>query len=188
MVASIIFDVDGTLANSSNLGFTATNEILERNGFPLITYEEYHNGTPFPTSKRMSWHVSKEAQDEALGQKLGAEFEALYIDKVSIETTPFYPGIHSLLTTIREKSPDVVLSCLSNAATRYVTSVLSANGASSFFQSPLGADAVPQPKPSGLGLRHLTSLLGVDVKSTIYVGDAPGDGRAGKSAGCKACM
>ena len=42
---AIIFDIDGTLANSYNLAFTATNTVLRNNGHQETTPDEYHQGT-----------------------------------------------------------------------------------------------------------------------------------------------
>ena len=42
---AIIFDIDGTLADSYNLAFTATNTVLRNNGHQETTPDEYHQGT-----------------------------------------------------------------------------------------------------------------------------------------------
>ena len=168
------------------LGFNSTNEILKRHGHNDISEKEYHQGTRYHTPKRFAWHLNKDNADPQLGLEMGLEFDDLYIARVSVHSTPFYPGISSLLSAVQQASASpLLLSCLSNASTRYVSAVLSCNGASALFHSPLGADAVPSPKPSGLGLLHLCNLLGVAAEQAVYVGDAPGDGEAARKAGCK---
>jgi phosphoglycolate phosphatase-like HAD superfamily hydrolase len=42
---AIIFDIDGTLADSYNLAFDATNTVLRNNGHQETTPDEYHQGT-----------------------------------------------------------------------------------------------------------------------------------------------
>ena len=53
----IIFDIDGTLADSWKLGFDATQVILEKHGIPLITEETYHECTRNATPDRLARHA-----------------------------------------------------------------------------------------------------------------------------------
>ncbi len=65
-----------------------------------------------------------EADYETVGNKLGQEFDDLYVGLVSTETAGFYPGIESLLTNIPST---VALGALTNAAVRYAYAVLEKN-------------------------------------------------------------
>ena len=48
----VLWDVDGTLVESTDLAFVATNEVLEANGRPHITIEQYKVGCKFTTPER----------------------------------------------------------------------------------------------------------------------------------------
>jgi len=48
----VLWDVDGTLVESTDLAFVATNEVLEANGFSQITVEQYKVGCKFTTPDR----------------------------------------------------------------------------------------------------------------------------------------
>ena len=48
----VLWDVDGTLVESTDLAFVATNEVLEANGRPQITVEQYKVGCKFTTPER----------------------------------------------------------------------------------------------------------------------------------------
>jgi len=181
---AVLWDVDGTLSDSGELGFVATNEVLKNNGHEEISSEVYHAGTRYSTPVRFSWHVSGDSSSaNEEGIRLGFEFDELYIGKVTKETTRFYPGMMDIVKSI--KSSGYKQAALSNAAGEYVRSVLSANEVSEIFAVQLGADEVEAPKPSPKGLLQCCQEMSVDPSLCVYVGDSPSDGEAAKAAGMK---
>ena len=96
----VVFDIDGTLADSFRLGFDATNVVLRRNAFPPISEGDYHDNCIYVTPERMARHAVGE-HDEELGKRLGGEFDREYIALVSTETAGFYPGLRPLLERLR---------------------------------------------------------------------------------------
>lgn len=184
---AILFDVDGTLANSWRLGYDATVVVLKNNHVEEITEDIYHECTKYATPERLARHagyVPGDADFERVGQQLGEEFDALYVGLVTTKTAGFYNGITELLEGI----PDYVkLGALTNACVKYAEAVLDVNGsAGSRFGSIRGADNVPAPKPSPDGLLVVCNDLGVDPKDCVYIGDSPSDIFAAKNAGMPA--
>lgn len=193
-IKGIIFDIDGTLADSGKLGFEATLQILARNDIAPITEEIYHQHTRYATPDRLARHAGLEpSHDEyrATGAKLAKEFDDLYVGLVSRETAGLYRGMEELLLQI---PPHVTLGALSNAAARYVDKVLLTNcpsktGRSAIyprFRSIRGADNVDEPKPSPSGLFAVCDDLGLDPSECVYIGDSPTDGVAAEAAGMPA--
>ena len=184
-MAFIIFDIDGTLCDSFQLGFSATNTVLQNNGFGSVTADQYHAGTKWTTPERLARHcgldpVKDEPAFKSLGSKLGAEFDELYIGLVSTETAPFYPGIGDLLVKLAGRGK---LGALTNAAVAYAERVLDVNRARGLFAAVHGADDVPRPKPAPDGLLQCCRELGMDISSAVYIGDSPSDGAAARAAG-----
>jgi phosphoglycolate phosphatase-like HAD superfamily hydrolase len=203
-VKAVIFDVDGTLADSWKLGFDATMVVLDKNNIPTITEEMYHDGTRYATPERLARHAGltpTHPDFEERGNALGKEFDDLYVGLVSLETAGFYPGIEALLTNIPS---DVALGALTNAAVRYAYAVLEKNCPTkqlqeagtaatatattlpeiySRFGSIRGADNVPKPKPSPDGLFQVCQDLGLAPEDCVYIGDSPSDGAAAHAAG-----
>lgn len=188
---AILFDVDGTLADSGQLGFDATVVVLAKNGIPSITQEIYHAYTIYATPERMARHAGHVPGDddfEAVGQALGQEFDDLYIGLVTTQTAGFYPGVASMLARI---PATVKLGALTNAACRYADEVLKANSQEIMgslelydrFLSIRGADTVPAAKPSPAGLLQMCQDIGVPPAECVYIGDSPSDGAAAHAAG-----
>ncbi len=90
-VKGILFDIDGTLANSWRLGYDATQVVLQNNGIAPITEDVYHDHTRYCTPDRMARHAGYVPEDGpkfiAVGKKLGKEFDDLYVNLVSTKAT-----------------------------------------------------------------------------------------------------
>jgi phosphoglycolate phosphatase-like HAD superfamily hydrolase len=185
-VRAILWDVDGTLSDSSNLGFTSTLQVLKNNGIDGISEEDYHFGTRYTTPERFAWHVTGDPK-HARGIELGRQFDDLYVKMVSAETAGFYLGIRELLLGIKEEHKvDVVYGALSNACGAYVRAVLNSNDVGDIFPVQLGADDVDAAKPQPDGLLKCCKLLDLHPKQCVYVGDSPTDGQAATAAGMHA--
>jgi phosphoglycolate phosphatase-like HAD superfamily hydrolase len=181
---AIIFDIDGTLADSFQLAFSATNKVLKNNQYEPINDEQYHYGCRFTTPVRLATHtgLTPDAANFAeVGEKLGAEFDALYISMVDANTAGFYVGVKELINAI---PPDVKIGALTNAAVAYAEAVLKANGVRGRFAAVHGADDVPKPKPAPDGILQCLQEMQCDAHEAVYIGDSPTDGRAALSAGC----
>ena len=113
-IRGIIFDIDGTLADSWNLGYQATltvltdyhndnnEEALTPDTYPL-TSEEYHYGCRYTTPERLARHVGLEPGHpsfETVGEELGRQFDDYYVKLVDRKTAGFYEGIGDLLVRL----------------------------------------------------------------------------------------
>jgi phosphoglycolate phosphatase-like HAD superfamily hydrolase len=194
----IVFDVDGTLADSWKLGFDATQLILKQYDIPLITPDIYHECTRYATPDRLARHAGLQPGDDEydrVGKQLAQEFDELYIGLVSKDTASFFPGIEQLLHSIPETT---AIGALTNAAEQYAHAVLRINcpvtsqssvtspAIYSRFQSIRGADTVPKPKPAPDGLLLVCQELDLPAHQCVYVGDSPSDGVSAHAAGMKA--
>eukprot|EP00566_Odontella_aurita_P015344 CAMPEP_0113574572 /NCGR_PEP_ID=MMETSP0015_2-20120614/27218_1 /TAXON_ID=2838 /ORGANISM="Odontella" /LENGTH=340 /DNA_ID=CAMNT_0000477717 /DNA_START=57 /DNA_END=1079 /DNA_ORIENTATION=+ /assembly_acc=CAM_ASM_000160 len=219
--SGVLFDVDGTLADSWRLGYEATVTVLRNNDLGHVDMNEdiYHSHCVYATPERLARHAGLVPGDddfENAGMELGRQFDEHYVALVSRRTAGFYDGVEDIL---RNLPGDVKLGALTNACAAYGHAVLEANcpvksseggeGAAAGddddekegaagddddatdamfalydrFGTVHGADTVPAPKPSSSGLLQCASELDLDPRTCVYVGDAPGDGRAARAAG-----
>ena len=203
---AVIFDIDGTLADSWRLGYDATAVVLQNNGLAdKVEFNEqiYHETCVYATPERLARTAGltpDSADFDAVGQELGKQFDEHYVKLVSPKTCAFYPGMVNIL----EKLPsETKLGALTNACADYAHEVLKANcpvrsaldntyglGFALYrrFDTIHGADSVPAPKPSPDGLLQCAQEIGLDggeeeLARIVYVGDAVGDGRAARAAG-----
>jgi len=189
---AIIFDVDGTLADSWKLGYEATLEVLEYNNIPKVSLETYHECTRYATPDRLARHAGLEPGHpdyESVGAELASQFDNLYVGLVTLKTAGFYPGMDALL---KDVTSSITLGALTNACVDYAHAVLETNSAeedgrnySERFRSVRGADNVPKPKPAPDGLLQVCRDLAVEPARCVYIGDSPIDAVAAKNAGMK---
>lgn len=187
---AIIFDIDGTLADSWKLGYDATLHVLANNDIPAISVETYHECTRYATPDRLARHAGLEPghpEYESVGEELAMEFDNLYVGLVSPETAGYYKGMDELLQGI---PPTIALGALTNACAGYAHAVLRANSGfedcrryTDRFLSVHGADTVPKPKPFPDGLLQVCKDLCVEPSDCVYIGDSPSDALAAQAAG-----
>lgn len=181
---AILFDIDGTLADSWKLGYDATAAILQKHNIQPITQEIYHDCTRYCTPERLARHaglhpINDKIEFEEVGDKLAKEFDEMYVNLVSKSTAGFYPGIHDMLQSIKPRK----VGALTNACVAYAHAVLNANSINDIFISVHGADSVPKPKPNPDGLLHCCMEMNVDPSHCVYIGDSPSDALAAQAAG-----
>jgi phosphoglycolate phosphatase-like HAD superfamily hydrolase len=178
---AIVWDVDGTLADTTDLGIASTNAVLAEASLPTISLEQYLHGTRYATPQRLAWHASGDI-DDPRGTKLGAAFDAHYIALVDDRTAGFFPDVQALVRRIASVDGKGQ-AVLSNACGEYARKVCDVNDVMRHMASVVGADEVPAVKPSPLGLTQLCADAGWDAERCVYVGDSPSDGVAANAAG-----
>ena len=185
---AVLWDIDGTLVDSTKLCYEATNEVLtQHSSGAAVSLEQYKFGCRYTTPDRFNHHLGL-PPGSAAGEELGARFDAAYVDRVSAQTAGLFSGIGVLLRAIGlQGHPQGVLS---NAAGAYVRAVIKANELDedagrriSVFKVALGADEVAAPKPAADGLLQCCEQCAVEPGLAVYVGDSPSDGKAAASAG-----
>ncbi|KAG7342404.1 phosphoglycolate phosphatase [Nitzschia inconspicua] len=199
---AIIFDIDGTLADSWKLGYDATLVVLQNHSIPLISPETYHEGTKYSTPHRLARHAGLDPNNDddtfvRIGTQLAQEFDDLYVGLVTTETAGFFSGMEQVLERILQHPEGIKLGALTNACVDYAHAVLKANSNTqsspssllsllslhSQFLSIHGADTVPSPKPDPDGLLLVCKELGVKPEHAVYIGDSPSDASAALNAG-----
>jgi len=200
--AAVLFDIDGTLADSWRLGYDATAVVLQNNDLSHVPFDEaiYHATCVYATPERLARTAGLTPDSpnfEQVGNDLGRQFDDHYVKLVSPQTCAFYPGMMDILQNLPDETR---LGALTNACAAYGHAVLRSNcpvrtaldntyglgfALYSRFDTIHGADSVPAPKPSPEGLLQCAREIGLDdeLGKIVYVGDAVGDGRAARAAG-----
>jgi phosphoglycolate phosphatase len=172
----IVFDLDGTLADSLPDIATAANHACRSLGLPEHAPEAI---------MRMIGGGERKLVERFLGpgrEGLVEEAFGLYLDYYSRhcgDFTRLYPGVKETLPLLRGKK----LAVLSNKRQSLTEAVLRVTGIFPFFAAIRGGSEEMPLKPSSEPLLALIKEAQGDPARTIMVGDKPGDVLAGKAAG-----
>ncbi|MGZ4149940.1 MAG: HAD family hydrolase [Actinomycetota bacterium] len=177
---AVVFDMDGTLFDSSLVVPTAFADTIRTLGGPSLTREEvigsYVVGPPEPIMAHF------------LGRAVAAEeldaYHARLAEEAAAQGLRPYPGLEAALDALARV---VVLGVFTNADTGNASTLLGVAGLRDRFGAVVGANEVaPRFKPEPDGLLLACERLGVAPERTAYVGDSPLDALVARRAGATA--
>lgn len=172
---AILFDLDGTLYDTSHDIHIAVNQLLAENNKDPLSYS---------TVRGLISAGSKAILADALGNP---ENHIARLLEICIENkfanTKLFPGIAELLTELENRN--IQWGIVTNRVTAITTPLLQATGLLPQVTCLVCGDTTDKTKPHPKPLLHAADLLKVDPKSCVYVGDAITDIQAGKAAGMR---
>jgi len=180
-VRAVLFDLDGTLADTApDLG-AALNRVRGERGLP-----------PLPLA-RLRPHASHGARgllgagfavtpEHADYPALRDAFLAHYAAALCVESRLF-DDVAEVLAAIEGRA--LPWGIVTNKATRYTTPLLAALGLAGRAGAVVCGDTTAHAKPHPAPLLAAASALGVDPVACLYVGDAERDIDAGVAAGMR---
>ncbi len=175
----IIFDLDGTLIDSSIDIANAINYAVGPYGVPPLTVQEVISLVGEGISSLMGKLIVKGgigAETDSLVQRFLIHYSAHLTDN-TIE----YPGVRDLLAQLGAYRKAVI----SNKRESLSVKILERLGLSEYMDVIVGSDTVKERKPSPLPVCHVLSELGIAPDEAVIVGDSNYDIEAGKSAGIR---
>jgi HAD superfamily hydrolase (TIGR01549 family) len=178
-VEAVVFDMDGTLIDTSEVVPPAFSAAIREMGGPPLTHGEvidsYVLGPPAAIMEHFLGRPVSEPELDAYHERLAAEAHRRGLRP--------YAGIVDALDALSE----VPLGVFTNADRGNTRVLLGAAGVADRFTTVVGADEVaPRFKPHPDGLLLTCERLGVDATRTAYVGDGPLDGETARRAGALA--
>jgi HAD superfamily hydrolase (TIGR01509 family) len=176
--AAVVFDMDGTLIDTSMVVTTAFGATLRALGGPTLSVDQliasYVIGPPAAIMEHFMGRPPTDDELDAYHDRLSAEAER--------EGLAPYPGILDALDALSK----VPLGVFTNADRGNARILLGAAGIANRFGAVVGADAVaPRFKPEPDGLLLACERLGVDSGRSVYVGDGPLDAETARRAGAR---
>lgn len=179
LVKGVIFDVDGTLANSIGMFYDVAVEVLELAGVP-------------PAPKERVYELMRVGDDDPLAKLFPPDYPDLVetlkriVDERMVEwmrryhyETEAVPGSVELLHALATKGIRLGIATSSGRALPF----LDQWGVRHLFHGIVGREDVESRKPHPEPVLKCLGHLQLDPHEAVYIGDSPIDIRAGKAAG-----
>lgn len=171
---AIIFDFDGTLANTLPICFYAFQRVFKEFDNKDLTSEEIKEMFGPSETGIIRNNLSNPNKEEAI------EFFYEKYSELHRSLVENNPEILELLKSLKEI--DIKLGIFTGKAKRSLDISLKALDMEGMFDVIITGDDVVNPKPDSEGLLKALSLLGVKNSEAIFVGDSDADIIAGVKA------
>ncbi len=173
----IIFDLDGTLIDSSPDLALAINYMLKRLERETFTTDTIHywvgNGAEMLVKRALS---GQREIDENLDSTLVTQALKIFLDfygkNLSIKTVT-YPNVLKTLQQLKEYG--YRLAIVTNKPVDFVKPILKALSLEELFELYLGGNSLQERKPHPMPLLHVCETFNVTVEECIMVGDSKND-------------
>jgi phosphoglycolate phosphatase len=182
MAQLLVFDLDGTLVDSSRDLAAATNAALQRVApgsaeIPLAAVISFvGEGARILVERSLRHSRLALSADDVL-----PVFLDCYAGRL-LDTTRLYPGIEEALDALRSRT----LAVLTNKPGPFSRTILEGLGVAGRFARILGAGDVVARKPDPAGLLQLMAELAARAEETAMIGDSATDVATARTAGVRA--
>ncbi len=181
---AVLFDLDGTLADTApDLGH-ALNLQRERHGLPPLAQEIIRPYASHGTVGLFDIGFGLTPQDTRFAP-MREEYLALYTANLCLHTTLF-PGMAELLDELEGKG--IAWGVVTNKPARFTNPLLEQLGLIGRAASVISGDTCSHPKPHPEPLLCAAREIGVAPQSCLFVGDAERDIEAARAAGMPALV
>ena len=179
----VVFDLDGTLIDSSRDLADSTNALVGSYGarplgidaiLPMIG-----DGAKKLVERALAASGCDPYELDALDR-----FRALYMERLLIHTRP-YEGI---VDVVRAASVVASLAVLTNKPSDPTHRLLDAFALSPYFRWVIGGDDGVARKPDPAGLERVMAHAGVAIDRTLMIGDSMIDVETARHAGVAMCL
>lgn len=172
----IIFDLDGTLIDSSEDIAWSTNMTLRNMGFEELSYQAIKGRIGWGVKMLLQRVLPEEKQN--LLEEARNIFMGYYSGHLLVKTK-LYPGVVDVLKHFKNKK----LAVATNKPLNLTEKILDGLSISNCFKKIIGGDGVQNKKPSPEAIEMILKDLMVLPKQAVFVGDSKIDIEAGKGAG-----
>lgn len=182
-MAAIIFDFDGTLADTQRGIIATAQEVLRRMGFPPADERALAAtiGLPLRENFTRGAGLSDEEADRAV--VIYREiFETFAIPAISL-----FPGVESVLATLAARG--VPMAVASSRGQHSLEGLMHHLGLDRYIPLSFvfGVETAARPKPAPDILYVILGKLGAKPEEALVVGDTTFDIEMGRAAGCFTC-
>jgi phosphoglycolate phosphatase len=177
---AVIFDLDGTLADTLEDIADAMNRTLAANGYPTHGYETYRFLVGRGLKNLVARSLPEEAGNETLVEQCHARMLADYTENYINKTRP-YKGIPELLEGLFQRA--VKMAVLSNKNDTITRKICCKLFPQRYFDVILGSTARFPHKPNPEAALFLAEKMEIPPGEIAYLGDSDVDMQTATAAG-----
>jgi N-acetyl-D-muramate 6-phosphate phosphatase len=181
MIETILFDLDGTLADTAPDLAGALNAIREKHHLEKLPLEVISPTVSLGGNAMIKLAFDLEEGDSGF-EEIREQFLNYYQDHIA-EETRLYEGMEELLNQLEKENK--TWGIVTNKSTWLTTPLLEALALDKRAACIVCGDTLTQRKPHPAPILHACELTHAKPETTIYIGDAQRDIEAGNRAGTK---
>jgi phosphoglycolate phosphatase len=163
----LIFDMDGTLVDSSDVIANSINHIRKHIGLETMSKETILTNINDPKINGNNFFYNDTYFDDEMTQKFNK-----YYNENCIKDLKLFDGVDSLLKDLQK---DYHLVIATNTPTSLAKKMLQYLQVSHYFQLIVGSDMVQKPKPHPDMLLYILKNMNIQQKETLFIGDSKKD-------------
>lgn len=182
MRATLVFDLDGTLAETAPDIMATLNHLLAREGFAVLPVSAARNlvGAGARALLERGFKAAGVTLTPERLDALFADFLVHYFDHVA-DLSFLYPGVEVALKTLAGEG--YRLAICTNKPECHAVALVEKLGVMPLFAAVSGRETFPFCKPDPRHITETVRVAGGDVASAIMVGDSRTDLDAARAAG-----
>lgn len=181
MINAVIFDLDGTLADTLPDLRRAMNEMLSEFGYPTRDRSEILSAICYGQREFVIRSLpEKEAADGELVDRCQKRYSECYAG-CSGDETAVYEGMPEAIDALRSKG--ILTAVVTNKAQDHATFIMSKLYKEDAFVTVKGNDGSMPAKPDPTSALYAASLMGVQPSGCAFVGDSDIDIKTAINAG-----
>lgn len=183
MFQSVIFDLDGTLLDTLEDLTNAANDTCRQNGWPEHSQDSIRqlvgNGVP-----NLVRSLSPSGSHSPLLMIAAVQQFCKHYQDHDTDCSCPYPGVMEMLQQL--KAAGVTMGVYSNKKHSFCKELVNHYFPDLFVVAQGKEEGLPL-KPSLEGTEHVLKAMGVDSKTTLFVGDSMGDVQTAHNANMASC-
>lgn len=179
MIKTVLFDLDGTFADTATDLAYALNSTLQANGKSPLSFDEIRPVVSH--GARALIELGFQLQDtDATFAPIRQQLLDIYANNIARHTRLF-AGMEVVLEALARR--DINWGIVTNKPANLTMPLMRALGLDEQASCIISGDTLPQRKPDPAPLLHACTLAGSYATECVYVGDAERDIIAGERAG-----
>tara|TARA_Y100000816_G_scaffold164261_1_gene117644 strand:- start:3966 stop:4649 length:684 start_codon:yes stop_codon:yes gene_type:complete len=184
---TILFDLDGTLADTAPDLMKAHNHVMKKFGYASRNIEEIRTLAGRGAAVMIGRSIWKSARkeiskinDEKIKKNMTKEFINFYQKNLVIDSK-LINGVLNFLNW--SKKNNISMGVCTNKQEKLAIDFLKQIKIYDYFEYVAGGNTFDYCKPDPRHITNMVEIMGGDLKKTIMIGDSENDAEAAKSAG-----